>query len=100
MRLVSLSTAKIRARRLVLLKGSTAAVLVRAPSGPPLRCCRSARLTGYKWTLAPPEISALDPIDFDHVPEFDDAFWRDAELVEPDRTEQIALRVKHSVVDY
>ncbi|MYA31079.1 MAG: BrnA antitoxin family protein [Gammaproteobacteria bacterium] len=39
-------------------------------------------------------------IDFSDIPELDDDFWRNAELVEPDRTEQITLRVKRSVLAY
>ena len=39
-------------------------------------------------------------IDFSDIPELDDDFWRNAELVEPDRTEQVTLRVKHSVLAY
>lgn len=39
-------------------------------------------------------------IDFGEIPELDEAFWRGAELVEPDTTEQITMRVKRSVLDY
>ena len=39
-------------------------------------------------------------IDFSDIPELDETFWRDAELVEPDSTEQITMRVKRSVLDY
>ena len=39
-------------------------------------------------------------IDFSDIPELDDDFWRNAELIEPDRTEQITLRVKRSVLAY
>lgn len=39
-------------------------------------------------------------IDFSDIPELDDDFWRNAELVEPDRTEQVTLRVKRSVLAY
>jgi len=55
-----------------------------------------------KRTLEPAEIAAVDDaaIDFGDIPELDDAFWREAELVEPDRTEQITLRVKRSVLDH
>lgn len=31
------------------------------------------------------------------IPEMDESFWREARLVEPDRTEQITLQVKRSV---
>ena len=39
-------------------------------------------------------------IDFSDIPELDAAFWREAELVRPNRTERIALRVKRSVLDH
>jgi uncharacterized protein (DUF4415 family) len=38
-------------------------------------------------------------IDFSDIPELDEAFWRDARLVEPDRTQSVTLRVKQSVLD-
>ncbi|MDE0005510.1 MAG: hypothetical protein OXQ29_22700 [Rhodospirillaceae bacterium] len=41
-----------------------------------------------------------EEIDFSDIPETDESFWREAELVEPDRTEQIRMRVKRSVLDY
>ncbi len=39
-------------------------------------------------------------IDFSDIPELDAAFWREAELVRPDRADRIALRVKRSVLDH
>lgn len=39
-------------------------------------------------------------IDFSDIPELDEDFWNRAELAEPDRTEQITLRVKRSVLAY
>lgn len=52
--------------------------------------------------LTPKQIAAAkdQDIDFSDIPELDDNFWRNAELVEPDRTEQVTLRVKHSVLAY
>ena len=52
--------------------------------------------------LTPRQIAAAkdQDIDFSDIPELDDDFWRNAELVEPDRTEQITLRVKRSVLAY
>jgi len=52
--------------------------------------------------LTPTQIAAAkdQDIDFSDIPELDDDFWRNAELVEPDRTEQITLRVKRSVLAY
>lgn len=39
-------------------------------------------------------------IDFSDIPELNEDFWRKAELIEPDRTEQVTLRVKRSVLAY
>lgn len=52
--------------------------------------------------LTPGQIAAAreQDIDFSDIPELDDDFWRNAELVEPDRTEQVTLRVKRSVLAY
>jgi len=56
----------------------------------------------YSKPLTPGQIAdAQDKsIDFGDIPELDETFWRDAELVEPDRTEQITMRVKRSVLEY
>ena len=55
-----------------------------------------------KRALSPAEIAATpdSEIDFTDIPELDEMFWREAELIEPDRTEQITLRVKRSVLDH
>lgn len=52
--------------------------------------------------LTPAQIAAAKDrdIDFSDIPKLDDDFWRKAELVEPDRTEQVTLRVKRSVLAY
>ena len=52
--------------------------------------------------LPPGEVATVkdEDIDFSDIPEPDDAFWREAEVVEPDRTERITLRVKRSVLDH
>lgn len=52
--------------------------------------------------LTPRQIaSAKDQdIDFSDIPELDADFWRNGEMVEPDRTEEITLRVKRSVLAY
>lgn len=49
--------------------------------------------------LTPRQIAAArdQDIDFSDIPELNEDFWRNAELVEPDRTEQVTLRVKRSV---
>ena len=59
-------------------------------------------MNGYKRPLMPDEIASVDDrdIDFSDIPELDAAFWREAELVRPDRTERITLRVKRSVLDH
>ena len=52
--------------------------------------------------LTPRQVAATkdQDIDFSDTPELDANFWRNAELVEPDRTEQVTLRVKRSVLAY
>ena len=44
-------------------------------------------MSGYKKALKPAEIATVEDaaIDFGDIPALDDAFWREAELVEPDR---------------
>ena len=56
----------------------------------------------YDRPLTPDEIDAVEDenIDFSDIPELDEQFWSRAELVEPDRTEQVTIRVKRSVLDY
>ena len=56
----------------------------------------------YDRPLTPAEIAATkdESIDFGDIPELDEAFWRQAKLVEPDLTEQVTLRVKRSVLTY
>ena len=59
-------------------------------------------MSRYKRPLTPDEIASVDDreIDFSDIPELDETFWREAELVRPDRTERITLRVKRSVLDH
>ena len=59
-------------------------------------------MNGYEKPLTPAEIASVEDaeIDFDDIPELDADFWREAEFVTPDRTEQITLRVKRSVLDH
>ena len=56
----------------------------------------------YDKELEPSEINAIkdEDIDFSDIPELDESFWADAKLVEPDRTEQVTLRIKHSVLNH
>lgn len=46
------------------------------------------------------ELAALqdEDIDFTDIPELDDAFWQEAELVFPEKTRAITIRVKESVL--
>jgi uncharacterized protein (DUF4415 family) len=55
----------------------------------------------YDKPMTTTEIAAATDrdIDFSDVPELDDAFWRNARLVEPDRTQSVTLRVKKSVLE-
>ena len=57
-------------------------------------------MNGYDKPLTPDQIAGTEDehIDFSDIPELDDAFWQQAELVEPDLTEEITLRVKRSVL--
>ena len=38
-------------------------------------------------------------IDFSDIPELGEEFWKNATIVEPDRTQLVTLRVKKSVLD-
>jgi uncharacterized protein (DUF4415 family) len=55
----------------------------------------------YDKPMTAAEIAATTDreIDFSNVPDLDDAFWRNARLVEPDRTQSVTLRVKKSVLE-
>ena len=59
-------------------------------------------MSDYRKALNPAEIAEVEDaaIDFGDIPELDDAFWREADLIEADRTEPITLRVKRSVLDH
>ena len=59
-------------------------------------------MSGYDSPLTPAQIAAMqdDEIEFSDIPEWDETFWKRAELVEPDRTVQITMRVKRSVLAY
>ena len=56
----------------------------------------------YDSPLTPEQIAAVkdESIDFSDIPELDEGFWERAELVEPDVTDQITMRVKRSVLAY
>ncbi len=55
----------------------------------------------YDKPMTVAEISAItdSEIDYSDIPELDDAFWKNARLVQPDRTQSVTLRVKQSVLD-
>jgi uncharacterized DUF497 family protein/uncharacterized protein (DUF4415 family) len=57
--------------------------------------------TKYKKELSAEELAALrdEDIDFSDIPELGENFWREARLVEPDRTQPVTIRVKKSVLD-
>lgn len=59
-------------------------------------------MTGYDKPLTPERIAQVkdEDVDFSDIPELDESFWREAELVKPDLTEQITIRVKRSVLDH
>ena len=59
-------------------------------------------MSEYNRPLTPAQIAATkdENIDFSEIPELDETFWRQAELIEPDLTQQITLRVKRSVLAY
>ncbi|OLP60536.1 3-oxoacyl-ACP synthase [Xaviernesmea oryzae] len=46
------------------------------------------------------ELAALpdSEIDTDDIPDLDEVFWRNSQIVEPEGTEQITLRVKKSIL--
>ena len=56
----------------------------------------------YSKPLTPSQIATMpdENIDFSDIPKLDETFWREAELIEPDLTEQITMRVKRSVLEY
>jgi uncharacterized protein (DUF4415 family) len=51
--------------------------------------------------MSPAHIAATPDhdIDFSDTPELDETFWRDTQLIDPDRTQPVTLRVKKSVLD-
>ncbi len=59
-------------------------------------------MSGHDSPLTPEQIAAVkdESIDFSDIAELDKDFWKRAELVEPDRTDQITMRVKRHVLAY
>ena len=41
-----------------------------------------------------------EDIDYSDIPELDDGFWKNAQIVYPDPTQFITLRIKSSVIQY
>ena len=54
----------------------------------------------YDGPLTPEQIANLadEDIDFSDVEELGESFWQNAERVDANRTEQVTLRVKRSVL--
>ena len=59
-------------------------------------------MSGHDNPLTREQIATIkdESIDFSDIPELDEDFWDRAQLVEPDRTEQITMRVKRHVLAY
>ena len=59
-------------------------------------------MSAFESPLEPGQIPALkdEDIDFSEIPELDETFWQEEKLAEPDRTEQISLRIRHSVLQW
>ena len=55
----------------------------------------------YTRPLTTEELVALDDSDIDYsdIPKLGEEFWKNAVLVMPEKTEQITLRVKASVLE-
>ena len=58
-------------------------------------------MTGHDRPLTPERIGTVkdEDIDFSDIPELDEVFWREAELVESDRREWTADRLKRPATD-
>jgi uncharacterized protein (DUF4415 family) len=57
-------------------------------------------LTVSKKRLKDIEAMKDEDIDYSDIPELDESFWANAELVEPDTTQHITLRIKKSVLEH
>ena len=59
-------------------------------------------MSTFDSALNPEQIGAVkdEDLDFSEIPELDETFWQQARLVEPDRTEQISLRIRRSVIQW
>ena len=59
-------------------------------------------MSKYKKPLTPEEIAQVEDsdIDFSDIPELDADFWNNAEIIQPDTTQPVTLRIKKSVLEY
>jgi uncharacterized protein (DUF4415 family) len=57
-------------------------------------------LTVSKKRLKGIEAVKDEDIDYSDIPELDERFWVNAELVEPDTTQHVTLRIKKSVLQH
>ena len=56
----------------------------------------------YRRPLTLEEIGEVkdEDIDFSDIPELGDDFWEHAKVVEPDRVERVAQRIRRAVLDF
>lgn len=59
-------------------------------------------MTRYKEPLTASELANLpdDAIDYSDIPELDEEFWQNAELITPASKERVTLRVDRDVLEY
>ena len=59
-------------------------------------------MSKYKKPMTPEEIAQVQDsdIDFSDIPELDADFWNNAEIVQPDTTQSVTLKLKKSVLEY
>ena len=59
-------------------------------------------MSKYKKPLTAEEIEQVEDsdIDFSDIPELDADFWNNAEIIQPDTTQPVTLRIKKSVLEY
>ena len=63
--------------------------------------CQLLRVDARREVPLTPEQTATvkdEGIDFSDILELDEEFWDWSEVVKPDRTDQITMRVEHSVL--
>ena len=59
-------------------------------------------MSKYKKPMTSEEIAQVQDsdIDFSDIPELDADFWNNAEIVQPDTTQSVTLKLKKSVLEY